>query len=109
MNRVLIPLLTKLAAPKPHEWYKYLEVAQLYLNSKLHRSIGMTLFRVLLGVHPRIRDNPDVKELLQSEMITSFDDDREELRKKAQENIEKIQRENKASYNKKKEGTFYLS
>jgi len=39
VNRMLIPLLTKLSAP--YDWYKYLDVAQMYLNSTLHRSIGM--------------------------------------------------------------------
>ncbi|KMQ86624.1 blastopia polyprotein [Lasius niger] len=108
VNRTLIPLLTKLSAPKPHEWYKYLDIAQLYLNSTLHRSIGMTPFRVMLGVDPRIRDNPDIKELLQNELITLFSDDREELREQAQKSIEKIQRENKANYDKKrKEPSIY--
>lgn len=32
INRV-ISLLTKLAAPKPEEWYKYLNTAQQYLNT----------------------------------------------------------------------------
>ena len=60
VNRTLIPLLTKLYAPKPSEWYKYLDAAQLLLNTTTHRSIGMTPFRVLLGFHPRVRDSPDI-------------------------------------------------
>lgn len=47
VNRTLIPLLTKLAAPKPNEWYKYLDTAQLCLNTTLHKSINTTPSRVL--------------------------------------------------------------
>lgn len=35
----------------------------------------MTPFKVMLGVSPRIRDNPDVRELLEGELVTAFDDD----------------------------------
>lgn len=59
-------------------------------------------FRVLLGVHPRIRDSPDIRELLEDEIVTSFDDSRMELRVEAKRSIEKIQRENKKIYDKKR-------
>lgn len=106
VNRTLIPLLTKLSASKPHEWYKYLDVAQLYLNATTHRSVGVAPFRVPLGVNPRIRDDPDIRELLHSESIASFDDDREELREQTHKNIERIQKENKTTYDKKRKEPF---
>lgn len=62
----------------------------------------MTPFRVLLGVHPRIRDDPDVRRILEDELVASFDDDRDELRQQVKRNIEKIQRDNKAGYDKKR-------
>lgn len=102
LNRTLIPLLTKLAASKPHEWYKHLDAAQLYLNATIHRSVGTPPFRVLLGVYPRVRDDPDVRRILEDELITSFDNDRDELRREAKKSIEKIQRENKAGYDRKR-------
>lgn len=86
MTRTLIPLLTKLSTSRLCDWYKYLNVAQIYLNSTLHKAIGTTPFRVMLGMDPRVRDNPDVRELLESEQIASFND-RDELQ--AQKNIEK--------------------
>lgn len=68
----------------------------------------MTPFRVLLGVHPRIRDSPDIRELLENEIVMSFDDDRMELRAEAKKNIEKIQQENRKNYDRKrKEPTSY--
>ena len=42
VNRTLIPLLTKRAAPKPGEWFKYLDLAQKYLNATQSRSTGTT-------------------------------------------------------------------
>ena len=38
INRTLIPLLTKLSAAKSEEWYKYLEVAQKFMNATPNRS-----------------------------------------------------------------------
>lgn len=102
VNRTLIPLLTKLSSPKSNEWYKYINVVQVCLNATVQRSIGMTPFRVLLGVHPRTRDNPDIRKLLEDEIIMSFDDDRMELRAEAKRNIEKIQQENRKIYDKKR-------
>lgn len=61
----------------------------------------MTPFRVLLDVHPRIRDSPDIREL-EDEIVMSFDDNRTELRMEARGNIEKIQKENKKTYDKKR-------
>lgn len=48
VNRTLIPLLTKLSAPKPAEWFKHLELAQQYLNATSNRSIGMPPFQLLV-------------------------------------------------------------
>ena len=85
VNRTLIPLLTKLSAPKPEEWFKYLSTAQLFLNTTPHRSIGMTPFRLLFGAHARIREDPNIRELIESEWITAFEEKRDELRFQAKE------------------------
>lgn len=53
----------------------------------------------MLGVYPRIRDDPNIKEILENELISLFNDDRDKMRQLAKENIHKIQRENKARYN----------
>lgn len=79
VNRTLIPLLTKLAAPKPHEWYRHLDTAQQYLNAAPHRSLCLSPFQVLLGTHPRLKDCPEIKEILEKERLESFQDAREEL------------------------------
>ncbi|KMQ91095.1 blastopia polyprotein [Lasius niger] len=108
VNRTLIPLLTKLAAPKPEEWYKYLNTVQLYLNTTLHRSIATTPFHLLFGTRARLRDDDNLRELLENEWVTFFQQDRDELRVHARENIVKMQKENCRVYNKKrKEARLY--
>lgn len=102
INRVLIPLLTKLAAPKPEEWHKYVEVAQQCLNTTTSRSIGTSPFHILYGTHPRLKDCPEVKEILEAEWIQSFQDTRDELRIDASKNIAKLQEENRRTFNKKR-------
>lgn len=98
VNRTLIPLLTKLSAPKPEEWYKHLAIVQRCLNVTPHRSTGTTPFRLMFGVEARLSDDANIKELLDEELATSFDKEREELRCCAKENIRRIQSQNKQRF-----------
>lgn len=108
INRTLIPLLTKLAAPRPEEWHKYLRSAQQYLNATVHRSIATTPFHLLFGTHARSREDDNVRELLEKEWTASFQESRDELRVQAAQNIAKIQGENKRGFDKKrKEAHLY--
>lgn len=105
VNRTLIPLLTKLADPKRDEWYKYLELAQQYINTTIHRSIGMDPFRLLFGTRARLQSDPEIRKLIESEWIETFRKERDKLRERAVENIAKIQQENRKGYNKKRIAT----
>lgn len=102
LNRTLISLLTKLAAPKPEEWHRYLDVAQQYFNTTIQRSIAMSPFYLLFGTHARLREDHNVRELLEQEWASSFQEKRDELRLQAKESIIKIQQENKRSFDKKR-------
>jgi len=102
INRILIPLLTKLSDPECEKWYKYLDFAQQGINTTSSRSIGTNPFHLLFGVHARLKDNPEIRELIEKECIESYQSERDKLREKAKENIVKIQRENKRSFNKKR-------
>lgn len=102
LNRTLTSLLTKLAAPKPEEWHKYLDVAQQYFNTTIQRSIAMSPFYLLFGTHARLREDHNVRELLEQEWASSFQEKRDELRLQAKESITKIQQENKRSFDKKR-------
>lgn len=102
VNRTLIPLLTKMTAPKPGEWHKYLSTVQLYLNAIMHRSIATTPFRLMFGTHARLRDDDNIRQLLENEWVSSFQEDRDEMRIRAKESIAKIQEENRCVFNKKR-------
>lgn len=67
VNRTLIPLLTNLSNPKRNEWYKYLDLAQQYMNTSMHRSIGTDPFHLLFGSRARLRDNPEVRKSIENE------------------------------------------
>lgn len=102
LNRILIPLLTKLAAPKHEEWYKYLEIVQQCLKSTIHRSIGISSFHLLFGTHPRHKNYPDVREWLGKEWVTLFQETRNEMQVQAGESILMMQRENKKTFDQKR-------
>nr|XP_012232667.1 PREDICTED: uncharacterized protein LOC105678149 [Linepithema humile] len=72
VNRTLIPLLTKLSSPKSDEWYKHLSIAQQYVNTTPSRSTGTTPFQLLFGVQAKLRDDPEIRGLLEEEWITAF-------------------------------------
>jgi hypothetical protein len=84
------------------DYFKHLDLAQLYINCASHRSIGTTPFRLLFGAHVRVRENPQIVELLQKEWINDFQNDRNEIREQARENIIKIQSENRKSSAKRR-------
>lgn len=102
MNRILIPLLTKLSDPKKEEWFKFLNLAQLYLNCTCQRSIGTTPFHLMFGVHARLRDDPHIRELLEKEWVDDLQNSRSELRRQAKECIAKVQCENRLTFGKKR-------
>lgn len=100
INRTLIPIITKLTAPKPEEWHKYLNRTQQYLNAVPSRSTGKTPFELMFGTHIRLKESPEIKEIIESEWEVAFQEDRNELREQARKCIMRTQEENKRSYNK---------
>ncbi|CAK9834317.1 Transposon Tf2-9 polyprotein [Anthophora retusa] len=108
VNRTLVALLTKLSAPKPGEWHKYLDRCQKCFNTVPNRSTKTTPFKILFGVDAKFKDDPQVVELLECEWEDLFQQNRDELREQARQNILKIQQENRRSFNKKRiEGRKY--
>ena len=102
VNRTLIPLLTKLAAPKPGEWFKYLDLSQKYLNATQSRSTRTTPFNLMFGINIKMKEDLQVREIIENEWITMFQENLEKIRKEAKEKLSRIQAENKKSYNRKK-------
>lgn len=108
INRIIIPILTKLALDHPDRWYRYVDEVQGCLNSTYQRSISRTPFEVLFGVKIRRKDDARILELIEQESIELFDDERAELRGQAKESILKVQEENRKTHNRGcKEATEY--
>lgn len=102
INRTLIPVLTKLSAPKPEEWHRYVETAQKYLNSIPSRAKDKSPFNLLIGTSMRLKEDPAIRELLQAGLVEMFEDQRNELRRQARERLIQIQAANRKSYNRKR-------
>lgn len=99
LNRTIIPILTKLSVEDPTKWYQHVGRLQRILNSTYQRSIGVTPFEVLIGVKMRQKEDLKLRELLENEFRTIFQEDRDVLRTQAKEQLLKVQSENSKTYN----------
>lgn len=102
VNRTVIPLLTKLAAGKPEQWYRHVETAQRAINSTLHRSVGVSPFEVMFGVRPRMPTKPQLAEIVEQELVREFDEQRDEMRERAAAQIVRVQEENRRNFNRRR-------
>lgn len=100
VNRTLIPLLTKMATPKPECWYRHVDAVQKYLNATPNRGTGRAPCQLLFGVNIRLAEDINLRDLLEQEWATQFEEDREKLREAARKQIEKVQEENRRGFNK---------
>lgn len=102
VNRVLIPLLSKLSDDSVGKsWYKYLTDAEYAINNTTHKSTGETPSKLLFGVEQRGKSIDDLKDYLHQgndETRNSLD----KLREKASVNIERSQAYNKKYFDKKR-------
>ena len=67
LNRIVIPVLTKLSAPIPGDWHKHLDKAQQFINHVAARSTGLSPFTLLFGTRMRLREDPKISEVLKAE------------------------------------------
>ena len=102
INRTVIPMLTKLTAPKAIKWFKHVECVQQFLNSILHRSLGTSPFRVMFGVNPRRKKLDEIIKKMQEELVKLFCEKRDKIQAYAAKQIANIQLENPRNYNKKR-------
>ena len=100
INRIVIPILTKITLDNSDRWYQYVDQVQTCLNSTYQRSIGRTRFEVLFGVRMRRKEDPRILALVEQEAVELFEDNREELRNLAKENLCKVQEENRRTHNR---------
>lgn len=108
VNRTLIPVLTKLADPRPEEWHKYFGTVQQYLNVTQHRSIGTTPFNLIFGTHSRLEDDIFIREIIEKELIAIFEENRDDTRGQTKESIKRVQQKNRRGFDKqRKPATTY--
>jgi len=108
INRIIIPVLTKLSLDNPQKWYTHIDKLQRILNSTFQRSIKTTPFEVLIGVKMKNKEDLLIKELIEEEMIEIFNEQRQEIREESKQQILKVQEENRKQYNlRRKKATRY--
>lgn len=100
MNRTIIPTLTKLAIDEPTKWFKFVPHLQRAINSAVTRTTKTTPFRLMFGIDMKNNELASVTQVIQDELINSFDADRSQMREMAACNILKVQDENQRTYNK---------
>lgn len=99
--RIVIGSLAKLSIENSEKWFSHVQSVQKFLNSTHQRAINTTPFEVMFGV-PMKRKDIDIQKVIEEEIRESFNDDRAEIRRRAKEEILKIQEENRKTYNKKR-------
>lgn len=108
VHRIIISVLAKLSIEKPEKWYMHTNKVQQFLNKTYQRSIGTTPFQLLCGVPMKIKDDINLKQLIEQEIVDSFESDREQLREQAKQQILAVANENKRTFNaKRKQSTRY--
>ncbi|GFU76310.1 hypothetical protein TNCV_2169741 [Trichonephila clavipes] len=102
IHRTLIPVLTKLSIDDPTKWYKFVDRLQRILNSTSNRSTKWSPFELLTGVTMRNKEDLYMRNLLMEEMVEELQEQRNQLRQDAKRNIQRIQAENKRTYDRKR-------
>ena len=72
VNRITIPVLTKLSMSNLAELFKHLDSLQQHIDSSFCRSIGMTPYEFLVGTKMKVKDDLELCSLLDEEIIASF-------------------------------------
>ncbi|CAK1581582.1 unnamed protein product [Parnassius mnemosyne] len=107
IHQIIISVISKLSADDPTKWYKQVSKVQRCLNSTWQRSIGMTPFELLFGTKMK-DENEKIMKLIEEEEVKNYNKQRNELRLKAKESIQKMQEENVKNYNRRrKKATEY--
>ncbi|GFW16498.1 hypothetical protein TNCV_2351221 [Trichonephila clavipes] len=95
INRTIIPVLSKMSEDDPTKWFKHVPSLQEVLNSTFQRSINTTPFELLFGTQINNKTDLRIQQLIDEQLQLEFNENRELLHKAAN----KVQNENKKSYN----------
>ncbi|KAG7305339.1 hypothetical protein JYU34_009402 [Plutella xylostella] len=102
VHRTLIAVLTKMSIAEPGLWYKHVSRVQMALNSTFQRSINTSPFELLVGTKMTCKEDIEIYDLILQEERENFNQEREDLRQQAKQQILKVQQENQQQYNKKR-------
>lgn len=102
LNSIIVSVISKLSIDDPAKWYKHVGAVQQLINSSYQRSVDTTPFQMLIGTKMRTREDLNLKELLDQELITLYDEQRESIRTSAKQQILAVQEENRRTFNKKR-------
>lgn len=83
----------------PQNGDRHVSKVQQTLNATFQRSIGMTPFELLIGTKMRQKDDVRINEAIQEEFLLHFEQNRNQLRIQARDQILKVQDENRKTYN----------
>ncbi|XP_037806852.1 uncharacterized protein LOC119600595 isoform X1 [Lucilia sericata] len=98
LNSVIISVLSKLSIDDPSKWYKFVGRVQQIINSTYHRSVDTTPFEMLIGTKMKTKDDIQLKELVEKELVADYDEQRNEIRRAAKQQLLEVQAENKRYY-----------
>lgn len=102
LNAIIVPVLSKLCGNDPTKWFRHVEDVQRIINSTYSRSINTTPFELMIGVRMRTKEDLEISKIVGDEFIKNFDDDRNELRQEAKQQIARVQAENRKTYNRRR-------
>ncbi|GBO14518.1 hypothetical protein AVEN_151925-1, partial [Araneus ventricosus] len=85
LNSTAIAVISKLSKDDPTKWFKFGPELQRILNSTYQRSINLTPFELLVGVKMRDKTDIKIRELIEEEIRSNFQESRENLRKGAKQ------------------------
>lgn len=100
INKIIISVLSKLSTENSEKWYTHVSDVQQFINCTFQRSIKTAPFELMIGVPMKLKSNINLCEILDDEMLKQFQEDRNKLREEARQQIEKVQAENKKTFNK---------
>ena len=90
LNKAIISIFSKLSIEEPAKWYKHVDKLQRILNFTFNHSVNATPFDLLFGV--KMRDETDLKlrEVIEQEFRSKFEEERNEIRARVKEQILKM-------------------
>lgn len=95
-NRIIVPVLAKISEDR--NWNHRINEVEFAINNTHHRSIDNTPSMILFGIHQRGKVLDKISEQITEEIHENDERDLVNIRKKATAAIERVQQNNKLSY-----------